>query len=169
MLHAIIGPSSTKLHTDFEYATDMSSLINAHADFITSLNRGCLLLDELEAVRRAVLSLADLAVSYADMFERWSNTIAGKSAQEGQSDTQDSDSDSDTGQDEDADGQDATKLQIRPLSDADFTIRLEHMHTQHDQLLGYIIAGLRTAARGVEGESSWTILAEVLSWSPANG
>lgn len=149
-----------------------------------------MLSSQVAGVHGAILSLADLGVLFVQLQTRLqsgSGALVVKDANRGRAsarNTHDDDEDLDSDFEPDSGDEvqaglhtDATAT-VRPLTAAEGAARLVQMTVQHDQLLGFVIAGLRTAARGASGEegegeksnagqageASWGVLAEVLAW-----
>jgi len=178
LLYEVIAPSSRTLHSAVMSATSIHGLIAAHATYMARLERGCLLSLQVLGVRGAILSLADLGVVFAQLQTRLQNGFGAKASKDTHDDADDisSDSEHDTG--DEAKDEKASAPPARILTAAEGAARTAQIASQHDQLLGFVVAGLRTAARGATtregtgeglesgkaGEASWGVLAEVLEW-----
>jgi len=179
LLHEAIAPASRTLHSALMSATSIDGLIAAHATYMARLERGCLLSTQVSGVHGAILSLADLGVLFVQLQIRLQGESSAKAVKIAHDDDGDvsSDSEHESGDETKADAIPA--LPARPLTAAEGATRMAQMTLQHDQLLGLVVAGLRTAARGAAaqddegegvntgkaGEASWGVLAEVLGWA----
>jgi len=177
ILHEAIASASRTLHSSLKTATSIDALIQAHATYMACLERACLLSKQVSGVHGAILSLADLGVLFVQLQTRLQNESSAKAGKDAHDDDHlNSDSDLDS---EDQSKADTTSAPpARTLTIAEGAARIAQMTLQHDQLLGFVIAGLRTAARGPAaeegknenshageaGEASWGVLAEVLGW-----
>jgi len=164
LINATIAPCSVALHKSISSAASLDEMITAHATFMTRLEYGCLLVRQVDGVKSAILSLADLAVLFASLVDRWSD-IDGRDTSESWN-VNSNESDESDDETEGANVQHHKRefdSKSAPLTQQDMSIRLKQMAQQYDQLHAFIVAGLRSAARGEGGEASWGVLAEVLS------
>lgn len=162
LINSSMAPASSALHASIATAASLDETITAHAAFMTRLEQSCLLVRQVDSVRVAVLSLADLGILFASLVERWHDGNRGRNTTRqknvgGESESSD-ESDEET---EDSNGQ---RRSNAPLTEQEVSVRLKQMTQQHDQLLAFIVAGLRSAARGEGGDGSWGVLAEILEW-----
>lgn len=170
LIHASIAPSTTSLHASIRAAASLDDMIAAHTEFITRLEHGCLLVRQVDGVRNAILSLADLGVLFTSLMERWNEHASGQQASGSTSmkrndvAVDDDINSSDEIDDEDRVSSAAKSGRKNSLSEQDVLVKSKQMLLQHDQLLAFVVAGLQSAARREGGDTSWGVLAEVLEW-----
>lgn len=136
---------------------------------MTRLEQSCLLVRQVYSVRGAVLSLADLGVLFASLVERWHDGIGGNTTQQRNAESRsgmNTDESGESGEEteDNSSQQRSNESKKAPLAEQEMSVQLKQMAQQHDQLLAFVVAGLRSAARGEGGDCSWGVLAEILEW-----
>ncbi|OJJ48988.1 hypothetical protein ASPZODRAFT_91125 [Penicilliopsis zonata CBS 506.65] len=161
-------------------ATDVDTMIAEYGVYMHSLEDQCLLSKDLTPIYRAIINLLDLCIYFADvqatqhgenqydqstpatrhrhrrsLGRSTNNTYAGGDENgAGEDDTDSSESGSDL---------DEGNTTMVSFIESPYLHRLKDLKRQFDQLLAFIVAGLKGVGR-VEGQYSWEMLAERLEW-----
>jgi gamma-tubulin complex component 5 len=190
----VIATNTASMEKTLAESPDIDSMISVHECYMSALEEQCLLSHNLAPIYQAVINLLDLCIHFADIqaarhgeANRYNTSHRSSTALNGQRRhskrrrhrrrTEDSsDSEDDEGPDErehdnnedDDDGNETYYDEGNTTSisfiESSYSHRLEHVMRQFHRLLAFVIAGLRGVGR-VDGQQSWDILADRLSWN----
>ncbi|EEA24077.1 hypothetical protein TMatcc_007151 [Talaromyces marneffei ATCC 18224] len=188
----VIATNTAAMEKRLAESPDIDSMISVHELYMSALEEQCLLSHNLAPIYQAVINLLDLCIHFADIqaarhgeANRYDTSYRSSTALNGQRQsrrrrrrrrTEDSsDSEDDEAHDghedennEDDDGNETYYDEGNTTSisfiESSYSHRLEHVMRQFHRLLAFVIAGLRGVGR-VDGQQSWDILADRLSWN----
>lgn len=181
----VIATNTATMEKTLSESPDIDTMISVHESYMSALEEQCLLSHNLAPIYQAVISLLDLCIHFADIqaarhgeANRY-DTSRSSAAFGGQKhssrrrrrrrtdDSSDSDDDDDNDEHE-QDGEDADYYDEGMTSisfiESSYSHRLGHVMRQFHRSLAFVIAGLRGVGR-VDGQQSWDILADRLSWN----
>lgn len=167
-----VAVNSTRMREDLAKANDLDDMIEVHKSYVLRLGGQCLLSKELTPIHSGIISLFDLAMSFAEAHLVYSSkavpSVLRRSAgwtsanpRTSQVHSEDAVSHSLSGDDDDvARGQGNRRIGTSP--EMAYVYRLKRMHQTFSNLHSFILAGLRGVHRaGVE--PSWEVLADLLT------
>lgn len=155
-LAMVLAEASSQMRAAMRKATDFDEMIAVHEDYITHLEKQCLLSGTLASTHQAIVSLLDLAIVLSDACKAWSQRAPGKRIvphmphrrhQSASSEDEDSDGEEEPGHFERHEG---------------YAERLARISSTFDRLFDFVLAGLREASRSGM-EPSWGMLVDSLA------
>ena len=193
----VLGPSTAEMRSQMAVASDIDAMIAIHDSYIAHLENRCLLAENLAPIHRAIISLLDLVVEFADVWAEYtgekrvdhreggregtesgsqgiSQNRSGKRRGRAYESAEESSSSSDDEQDDAAHDPVPNST---PLAETTSCIdRLLNIREQYERLFRFVSVGLQAVGRtgsgsgsGSGGEACWEVLGDMLSWVGATG
>lgn len=168
LTYVVISIANQGLRSSLSDAEDVDAMIAAHQSYMSSLEDGCLLSENLAPIHEAIINLLDLCIHFADLQAvRASENEAPEHGSDGRRNTlphqrndEGFDSDSD---DEDADVDAHEHTLTISFRESPYEHQMQNVKRQSDHLINFIADGLKGVARA-DGLPSWNILADKLEW-----
>lgn len=182
----VIATNTETMEKTLAESPDIDSMISVHESYMSALEEQCLLSHNLAPIYQAVIALLDLCIHFADIqaarhgeANRYDTSHRSSTVLNGQhskrrhrrrqtEDSSDSEYDDDDHDEHEQDGEDNDYYDEGMTSisfiESSYSHRLGHVMRQFHRLLAFVIAGLRGVGR-VDGQQSWDILADRLSWN----
>lgn len=183
----VIATNTETMEKALAESPDIDSMVSVHESYISALEEHCLLSHNLAPIYQAVIALLDLCIHFADIqaarygeANRYDTSHRSSTVLNGQQskrrrhrrrtdDMSDSEDDEDGYNDEhEHHGEDNEYYDEGMTSisfiESSYSHRLGHVLRQFHRSLAFVIAGLRGVGR-VDGQQSWDILADRLSWN----
>lgn len=179
----VIATNAATMEKTLSESPDIDSMISVHESYMSALEEQCLLSPNLASIYQAVISLLDLCIYFADIqaarhgegnrydTSRSSTGLNGQhSKRRHRRRRTDDSSDSDDDDEHDVHEQDGEDndydegMTSISFIESSYSHRLGHVMRQFHRSLAFVIAGLRGVGR-VDGQQSWDILADRLSWN----
>ncbi|OOQ89040.1 putative gamma-tubulin complex component GCP5 [Penicillium brasilianum] len=167
LTYLVISTANQSLHQTLSIAEDVDAMITAHNSYVSSLEKQCLISENLSPIHDAIINLLDLSIHFADL-----QTV--HAAEEGMFDQGDAsmldtlrrkksvdrDSDSDSDSDNDFEHEQTLTISFR---DSPYDLQMRNVKRHFDHMISFVADGLKGVARA-DGLPSWNILAERLEW-----
>ncbi|EED17751.1 gamma-tubulin complex component GCP5, putative [Talaromyces stipitatus ATCC 10500] len=184
----VIATNTTTMEKTLAESPDIDGMISVHESYMSSIEEQCFLSHNLAPIYQAIINLLDLCIHFADIqaarhgdANRYDTSHRSSTALNGQrqqsrrrrhrrrtadsSDSEDEDhNDHDRENDDDEDYYDEGNTTSISFIESSYSHRLEYVMRQFHRSLAFVIAGLRGVGR-VDGQQSWDILADRLSWN----
>ncbi|GAM36390.1 hypothetical protein TCE0_018r05448 [Talaromyces pinophilus] len=179
----VIATNAATMEKTLSESPDIDSMISVHESYMSALEEQCLLSPNLASIYQAVISLLDLCIYFADIqaarhgegnrydTSRSSTGLNGQhSKRRHRRRRTDDSSDSDDDDEHDVHEQDGEDndydegMTSISFIESSYSHRLGHVMRQFHRSLAFVSAGLRGVGR-VDGQQSWDILADRLSWN----
>lgn len=170
--YLVITTTTESLRSSLSNARDVDAMIAAHRSYISSLEKECLLSDNLSPIHEAIINLLDLSVYFADLQTIHASESASQNGQPDLNSVGDLgmarrkrpfDDESDSDEDDDMDHEQTFTISFR---ESPYDHQMRSVKAQFDHLINFITDGLKGVARA-EGLPSWNLLAERLEWRKA--
>lgn len=168
----VLATNTAKFRKDLANANDIDDMVRVHEAYIARLERQCLLSKQLEPIRRAVISLFDLGMSFAEAHfthqGRKPLEVVFQSAdlvrdrQIVQQKSQEIASPSSLNEQSDDNANERYGTQGPTSPKTTYVYRLKKMHETFARLHSFIVAGLRGVHRA-GAEPCWEYLADLLA------
>jgi len=155
-LAMVLAKGSSEMRAAMEKATDFDEMIAVHEDYITHLEKQCLLSGTLASTHQAIVSLLDLAIVLSDACKAWNQMASGKRTVPHKSHRRKRSASS---EDEHSNVEEEPGYFERHEGYAE---RLTKISSTFDRLFEFVLAGLQEASRsGLE--PSWGMLVDSLA------
>ncbi|KAJ5104411.1 hypothetical protein NUU61_001758 [Penicillium alfredii] len=152
LTQCVIETATQSVKSNLSKTRDVDAMTSTHRFFIVSLEKQCLLSENLSPIYEAILNLLDLCIHFADL-------------QTAQSPEDEIDSDIDSSDEEDPDREQTLTVSLR---DSPYGHQMRGVKHQFDHLTSFVVDGLKSLDR-VEKRSSWGFLASKLEWGKNSG
>ncbi|KAJ6070385.1 hypothetical protein N7467_011704 [Penicillium canescens] len=171
LTYLVISTATQSLHAALFETKDVDSMIAAHQSYMSSLEAQCLLSENLSPIHKAVISLLDLCVHFADL---QTAHLSGTSNSKEEDDEEDSleavkirptkkDPEDEIDSDDEDDDMGHEHTLTVSFHDSTYDQQMRKVKLQFDHLATFVADGLKGIARA-DGLPSWDILAERLEW-----
>lgn len=167
LTETVIAVTTTRMREDLAKADDLDDMITVHKSYLLQLERQCLLSQELHPIHTGIISLFDLAMSFAEahatalpLLPRTSGltVIHPRTSQNYNRDA--ASSSLSGGNCNDFEGREDQHTET--LHETTYMYRLKRMRKTFRKLHSFVLAGLRGVYRA-SAEPSWEILADILA------
>lgn len=169
----VLSAATSEMRANMAAAEDVDEMIAVHENYVSRLEKQCLIEKRLAPLHQAIISLLDLVILFTDAHNSYTGQttvdLMNRSTRpsvrrqrilstRGRKSDQASDS-----SDNDEAGSNGNIADVSYIASADmpYAQRLLKMHATFSKLLDFVIAGLHGVHR-VGGESCWEIFAESL-------
>ncbi|KAJ5775598.1 uncharacterized protein N7511_000609 [Penicillium nucicola] len=170
LTYLVISTATQSLHSALLETKDVDSMIAAHQSYMSSLKAQCLLSENLSPIHKAIISLLDLCVHFADL---QTAHLSGAPNSEEQDDEENSmeavnilikkDPKNDFDSDDSDDDMGHEHTLTVSFHDSSYNQQMKNVKIQFNHLVTFVADGLKRVARA-DGFPSWDILAERLEW-----
>lgn len=170
----VLSAATAEMRANMAAAEDLDEMIAVHENYVSRLEKQCLIENRLAHLHQAIISLLDLVILFSDTHASYSGqttldimnrSIVPAVRRQRISSTRDrtDDNGSDSSEDDDEAGSNANVADVSYIAIAEipYAQRLLKMHATFSELLDFVIAGLHSVHR-VGGETCWEIFAESL-------
>ena len=163
LTETVIAVTTTRMRKDLAKADDLDDMILVHKSYVLQLERQCLLSQQLTPIHAGIISLFDLAMSFAEAHTVYCSRTAlpllprspGSAITHPRTSQNYNRSDCD-------DIEDQEDQHTETSHEATHMYRLNRMHKTFRRLHSFILAGLRGVHRA-GAEPTWEILADLLA------
>jgi gamma-tubulin complex component 5 len=175
LTNSVLSVGIKEMRVAMSKAEDVDDMIAAHENFLTRVEKQCLISENLAPIHQAVISVLDLAILFSDAHASYEAQLTSSrlaktaaDAEHVSSNTQgkkenavseSSDDDDDDDSDEDSNRVDLSYI---PFEETSYAERLMNIQASFTKSLSFVIAGLYGVHRA-GGEPCWEILANSLT------
>lgn len=172
LTNMVISVATSEMKENLAAAEDVDGMIAVHENYISRLEKQCLLEPRLAPIHQAIVSLLDLVIlcsdahtayigqANLDLMDRSMISTSGRQTISSRHKGANTESDS-SDNDEVNSNDDVADLSYISFAETPYTQRLLKMHGTFSKLLNFVIAGLHGVHRA-GGEPCWEIFADSL-------